>query len=195
MQFAPKHVVAMVCAVSAAVVLAPVGVMAATGTLTNITDPLDSSRKARVSAMSGLYVETRPRATAGAFSAATPSDLVGVTRQKLYETTAPNRIAVTDIMATVRDNGSGTTLQNDLALLAYVQGPGASATCGGSGWVPTTLRFMTVFRGRTEQFTFDGTPLLTPPAPDGRKVCLMAYQSRWWDNTSAKMAIGGFVFK
>lgn len=45
MKFQAKHVVTMVCAVSAAAVLAPVGVMAATGTLVNVTDPFNASRR------------------------------------------------------------------------------------------------------------------------------------------------------
>lgn len=42
------HIVAIVGSVCAAVVLAPVGVMAATGSLVNITDPYNSRARARV---------------------------------------------------------------------------------------------------------------------------------------------------
>lgn len=54
--FKPRHVVAIVVSLCAAAVLTPVAVGAATGTLTNITDPVAAANKARVSNRGGLYV-------------------------------------------------------------------------------------------------------------------------------------------
>ncbi|HEX8002336.1 MAG TPA: hypothetical protein VF519_06540 [Mycobacteriales bacterium] len=50
-----RHIVTIVVAVCAAVVLAPVGVMAATGTLVNITDPVNSANRARVTSAGSMY--------------------------------------------------------------------------------------------------------------------------------------------
>lgn len=55
-RFSGRHIVGMVVAVSAAVVLAPVGAMAATGSLVNITDPVHTANKARVDAKGALRV-------------------------------------------------------------------------------------------------------------------------------------------
>ena len=49
------QIVAIVVAISAAVVLAPVGVLAATGQLVNIADPVTGSNRARVNAAGSLY--------------------------------------------------------------------------------------------------------------------------------------------
>jgi hypothetical protein len=60
-RFTNRQVTAMIVAVCAAAVLAPVGVQAATGTYMNIVDPVYPSSKARVTAKGQLYVlETDP---------------------------------------------------------------------------------------------------------------------------------------
>ena len=48
------HIVTIVVAICAAVVLAPVGVMAATGSFVNITDPVTAANKARVNSAGAL---------------------------------------------------------------------------------------------------------------------------------------------
>lgn len=191
MKFAPKHVVTMVACVCAAVVLAPVGVMAATGTLVNLTDPIESSRKARVSGISGLYVDTRPRATAGTFNVFTAKvlDVVGHT---VYETGSPNGIALTSAVFTVR--GDNTSSVNHVRLFSQVRTSG-NAPCGGSGWtMPKTLVTLAVHAGSTEQVVYDGTPLVVPAAPAGQRVCVRFQQTRWVGATELDVAVSGFVF-
>lgn len=56
----------IVACVSVASLLAPVGVLAATGQLVNIVDPLFRRRKVRVGSAASLQVETRPGVTGGA---------------------------------------------------------------------------------------------------------------------------------
>lgn len=51
-----RHIVTIVASICAAVVLAPVGVMAATGQLVNIADPVTGSNQARVNSGGGLHV-------------------------------------------------------------------------------------------------------------------------------------------
>jgi hypothetical protein len=58
-RFSNRQVTAMIASICAAVVLAPVGAMAATGNLTSIADPVHKSQKARVNASGNLYVTQR----------------------------------------------------------------------------------------------------------------------------------------
>jgi hypothetical protein len=53
-RFTNRQIVTMVAAVCAAVVLAPVGALAATGSLVTITDPQHTSQKARVTSAGRL---------------------------------------------------------------------------------------------------------------------------------------------
>jgi hypothetical protein len=55
-RFTGRQITAMVIAICAAVVLVPVGAMAATGSLVNITDPVARSHKARVDTAGRLKV-------------------------------------------------------------------------------------------------------------------------------------------
>lgn len=193
MNFAPKHVVAIVACVSAAVVLAPVGVMAATGTLVNLTDPLDSSRKARVSGISGLYVDTRPRATAGSFHVAL-QDVTNVVGQVVRETANPNGIAVTSLVVTVKGDTASST--NHVRLYSRVRESGtASCGSGGTGWsVPKMLVSVAVHAGATQQVVFDGPPVVIPAPGAGKMVCLGVQQTKWTGATATDIAVTGFTF-
>jgi hypothetical protein len=61
-RFSSKQIVVMVVAVCAAVVLAPVGVMAATGSLVNIVDPSNASHKAHVDSSGHVLVASGTQA-------------------------------------------------------------------------------------------------------------------------------------
>src|SRR4051812_13063116 len=58
-----RQLVAVVAMISAAIVLAPVGAVAATNVFTTLTDPVHSSYKARVTAKGGLAVTNQDGAT------------------------------------------------------------------------------------------------------------------------------------
>jgi hypothetical protein len=62
-RFTGKQITVMVVAVCLAVVAAPVGVLAVTGTSVNISDPVTAANKARVSANGNLYETPRDPAT------------------------------------------------------------------------------------------------------------------------------------
>ncbi|HWL35500.1 MAG TPA: hypothetical protein VNQ77_04850 [Frankiaceae bacterium] len=193
MQFAPKHVVAMVSSVCAAVVLAPVGVMAATGTLVNLTDPLDGSRKARVSGISGLYVDTRPRATAGSFHAFFENVVDVTTLRPAKETSAPNGIAVTSFVVTVK--GDANTSINHVRIFSRERTSGSASCANGSGWSTSkTLATVAVRAGSTEQVLFNGPPLVVGPAASGRRICVGVQQTQHFGSTATDVAVTGFTF-
>jgi hypothetical protein len=192
MNFAPKHVVAMVASVSAAVVLAPVGVMAATGTLVNLTDPVDSSRKARVSGISGLYVDTRPRATAGSFHVLSET-ITDVATHPVKQTPSPNGIAVTSVVATVKGDNSAST--NHVRLYSRVRTSGNSDCANGTGWtVPKALVTLSVPAGSTSQLVYDGPPIVVAPPATGQAICVGVQQTKWTGSTSTDIAVTGFTF-
>lgn len=192
MRFEPRHVVTMVVALSAAAVLAPVGVMAATGTLVNITDATDATRKAKVGSTGALYVESRAGAVNGSFNTMTEkiTDVIGHT---IYETTSPNRVALTEATFTVR--GDNTALTNHVRIFWQTRTSG-TATCGGSGWtMPKTMKTVVVRAGETVQLTFDGPPLVMPPAPSGQAVCVRFQQTKWSGGTELDVSTIGYAYK
>ncbi len=170
MRFQPRHVVAIVASVCAAAVLAPVGVMAATGTLVNITDPYSTARQARVGAQGTLWGETRAGVTSHAFNL----NLNGITDlslHKLIEADAPNRIAITEFSVGTRGSDNGYTTQVDLRAYVRVSGTGP---CGSAGWVSTTLRRVSVKTNETVQLLFSGPPLILPVPAAGQRLCFEA---------------------
>ena len=191
MRFTSKQVVTMVVAVSAAVVLAPVGVMAATGQLVNVADAVDPAFRTRVSSNGGLFVETHPR-VASTFNAQKP-DVADTNVHPLYVVGAPTRVAVTDLQVTVRDNGTSDTLGTVVELLAFASSRDTLTGCGGAGWNRSLLRRVTAQRAQTVQVTFDGSPLVLPTV--GGHVCLAFQVTRGMASTVADVAVTGFVFK
>jgi hypothetical protein len=192
MELAPRHVVAMVASVCAAVVLAPVGVMAATGTLSNLVDPYDASRRARVGTNGGLFTENRPRTSSGTFNKQA-TDVTDANLHVLLDLAAPNKIAVTDFALTVVDDGTTQALYDIVALFAFVRTSG-TAPCGGAGWTRTALRTLTVPHGQAAQQTFDSAPLVLPTPATGQRVCLAFQQTRWVGSTRTQVAVSGFTF-
>ena len=190
MKLAPKHVVTIVVAISAAVVLAPVGVMAATGSLTNIVDAYDSTRRARVSKANAVYVDTRPRTSTGTFNVQLETN--SIIRYKVYEVAAPTRIAITDLSITVENNDTGTSLAgNVVELVQYVRKSG-TAECGGAGWERKVLRKVTALRGHTSQLTFDGAPIVLPE--NTTRQCVVIFPTQLMTGTDTYVGVGGFVF-
>ena len=180
MQLTGKQLVTMVVAISVAAVLTPVGVMAATGTLVNITDPNNAARKAKVTAAGALQVEQRAGLPTGAASRHFVA--TGLTFHKLAEATYPERIGVTEVsLSSHGPTSSNTYGHNYVELVAYVQQSG-SAPCGPAsayvepppGYERKVLRRMLVRNlSQTVQLTWNGPALVVPAATGaGRKVCV-----------------------
>jgi hypothetical protein len=150
--------------------------MAATGTLSNIVDPYDAARRARVGTNGGLFTEDRPRVSSGTFNKQV-ANVTDVGLHVLLDVAAPNKIAVTDFTLTVVDDGTTQVLNNVVDLLAFVRTSGTSA-CGGAGWTRTVLRTLTV-----------------PTPATGHRVCLAFQQSRWAGSTWTDVAVSAFTFQ
>lgn len=167
MKFQPRHIVTMVVAVCAAAVLAPVGVMAATGQLVNIADPFISGRSARIGSGGTLQVESRAGATSGAFNKS--FSFQGLGFHKIAETTGPNRIAITEVTL----SGYEVDYDAEAALVAWVQTTGTGA-CGTTltGYTKTELRRFSWPMNEITQLTFDGPPLIVPAPAAGKLVCV-----------------------
>lgn len=191
MPFSSKQVVTMVCAVSAAVVLAPVGVLAATGTLVNITDPSNSARKARVSSVGALQVETRPGVVTNATNVA-HVDVQTLAPRKLYEVVGPTRIAVSELTIAVHNAGNPVNEPTVADLNYYTRDTGTNP-CGMTGWTRTVLRRFTVKTDETLQVKFDGPPLMVPKPAAGQTACLALKLYQWVGET--KVDFGATVYK
>lgn len=189
-RFSSKQIVAMVCAVSGAVVLAPVGVMAATGQIVNVVDPSNAGRAARVAPVGALQVETRPGIVTNAANVVA-TDINTLAPRRLMEVTSPSRIALSELTVAVRKNGTPAAADTVVELHSYVRDSGTAA-CGGSGWSDTLLRRVTLQTSQTLQLDFDGPPLVIPAAPVGKRQCLAAKLYQWVDAT--KVEIGATVY-
>lgn len=178
-RFTNRQVVTMVVAICAAVVLAPVGALAATGSLVNITDPVHSAYKARVSSAGRLLATpcdgnscaavdgsslrvggtlgSRPLAPASAWHTMTfvngPVTIVG-----------PIATAIDVTSLTVTPAGSSANFG-----LQAAQVPATATSCASGSTVyylsalPANLPFVATFP----------TPLRIAPTA-GKKVCLLA---------------------
>lgn len=193
MQFAPKHVVSMVACGAAAVVLAPVGVLAATGTLVHLTDPYYPERKARVSTSNSLQVETRAGVAVNSFSFGVRA--TGLGHFPITEVTGPDRIAVTEItLGSHGPTNASTSGHNFVDLVSYIQTTG-TGTCGqtSTGYVRKELRrFVVMNLAPSYQMTFDGPPLLSPVAPAGKKSCLTLEVSTYTSTSQVNMGATGY---
>lgn len=164
--FSSKQIVTMVVALSAAVVLAPVGVMAAAGQIVNIADPV-LDRKVRVGSGGTLQVESRAGALSGAFNKTFTVTAFG--SYKIAEVTGPTRIAITEVTM----SGYGSTFPPEIYLQVWTQATGTAAcSTQVTGWSRTELRRFAFAMYETTQVTFDGPPLVIPPAPAGKKQCV-----------------------
>jgi hypothetical protein len=177
MKLAPKHVVTIVVSVCAAVVLAPVGVMAATGSLVNITDPVDASRKARVNPDGTLRVEARSLAGSGTFNKTSGDLAFAGSSAALVTATSPTRIAVTELSVSadtyITANNPQYTARVEIYQLTRTSGTAACAMSA-SGWTQQLLRYVSVASGQTVDLTFGGSPMVLS-APTGQVSCLLAF--------------------
>lgn len=193
MRFEPKHVVAMVVAVSAAVVLAPVGVMAATGTLVNIADPANGARRAKVSSDGALRVESRGAVGAKTFNF-TSGALSSLTFHKLYEQTGPDRVVITDVSLAAGMFSASNNWSFRATLWGATRTSG-SAACSPTapGYVARPLRTVEVPVNDTVVLSFAGTPLLLPKAEAGQPTCLGVTINR--TVTDASLYVGGAGYR
>ena len=204
MQLAPRHLVAIVVALSLSAVLTPVGVMAATGTLVNITDPTHSGRRARVSASGTFHVEQRAGVATGAVSAHWTADRLDYF--KLLEATGPNRIAITEVSVSAHGPVSGESYgHNYVDVVAYIQRSGTAACRVPSAYVDYTVppgyerkvlrRIVARNQQQTVQLQWNGPALVAPAAAAGKKVCVQL--EVWTLSTSTTLYIGatGYRFR
>jgi hypothetical protein len=190
MPFSSKQVVTMVCAVSAAAVLAPVGVLAATGQLVTITDSVSSTRKARVTTSGALQVETRPGMTTNAKNVS-HVDVQSLTPREIHRVTGPYRMGVSEVTVGVHNIGNPVAEPTVVEINYYVRTSGTSA-CGLSGWTGKVLRRLTVKTDETLQVKFDGPPLVVPTPADGQTACLALKLYQWVGET--KVDFGATVW-
>ena len=172
MKFQPKHVVTMVVALSAAVILAPVGVLAATGQLVNITDPSNSARKARVSSDGSLRVESRAGASSKTFSFQSNA-MNNITFFPLKEFAGSDKTALTEMSFAA----GGIFSDPDLSYTVHVWGlvrTSGSAACAlsAAGWTKKLMRTIAVRTQSSVTLTFTGSPLLMPSAAADQRTCL-----------------------
>lgn len=174
MQLAPKHVVAIVVSLSAAAVLTPVGVMAATGTLVNITDPYYPERRARVTTSNSLQAETRAGTGANTVTQHWSADTLE--SFEFMEVTGPDRIALTEVTLGSNGPSNGTTTGHHYVdVIAYTQGSGTGA-CGttSTGYTVKTLTRLVVRNFHPSiQSLWNGPALLAPSAPAGKRSCVV----------------------
>ena len=191
-RFSTKQVVAMVVSVCAAVVLAPVGVMAATGQIVNIVDPGNASRQARVGSGGTLQVESRAGSVANSFSK--QIEATGFGFHKIGETTAPSRIALTEV--SIGTTGS-TFAEWQFLVVAFVQTTG-TASCGTtlSGYTKHVLRQIMVPPQDMRQLLFNGPPLVVPAGAAGKKTCVGFTVQEMGTGPDVKLLFGatGYTF-
>ena len=190
MKLAPKHAIVLALVWAVAVVAAPVGVIAATGQLVNVVDPVDQTRRARVGTSGTLFVESRPGVPRGAFNVLT-EDITNVVGHTVQEASAGARIAITQVTFTLR--GDDSTATNHVRLLSQTRESG-SAACGGSGWsLPSTLTTVVLRAGETVQLEYPG-PTLTAKSKPGQRTCLRLQQTRWTGGTELDVQVTGYTY-
>lgn len=197
MKFAPKHVVAMVACVCAAAVLAPVGVMATTGTIVNITDAVYAARKARVSADGSLRVEQRAAATTNTFNRSS-AGVSSLSFTKLIEVSGPRRLAITDLSFSADTFTSQATAgyAARLEFVALIRKSGVSPCAYSSaGWTRTTLRWVDVAPTQTNQLSFAGSPLVPPVATGSEDTCIGFQVWVLPANTTIFAGVGGYTYE
>lgn len=169
-----RNVVALVAAAALVGVMTPIGVMAATGTLVNITDPYYPERRARVTTSNSLQAETRAGAGPNVVSQHWTADTLE--SFEFMEVTGPDRIALTQVtLGSVGPANGTTTGHHYIDVISYVQGTG-TASCGASssGYTVKTLTRLVVRNFfPSVQTLWNGPALLSPSAPAGKKSCVV----------------------
>lgn len=190
MSFSSKQVVAIAWAIAVAVVLAPVGVIAARSQLVKITDSANTSRKARVSSVGALRVESRPGVIAQAQNIS-HVDVQSLSPRKLLQVTGPTRMAVSEVTVGVHNTGNPVNEPTVAELNYYVRVSGTN-TCGQTGWTGTVLRRFTLKTDETFQMKFDGPPLMVPRPSSGKVACVAMKLYQWVGDT--KVDFGATVY-
>jgi hypothetical protein len=165
-RFTGRQITVMVVAVCVAVIAAPIGAVAATGQLVNITDPVTASHKARVTGLGALQTTNW---------AGVPSGYVNNEQGRfssgwipLVTTTAGHRLAVTQVSLT-SIGGSVSTLYYIENWIISSTGSCATPDVGNPSLV--ILRTAAVPANNSFQLTWSG-PALYPPSPGtGKKAC------------------------
>jgi hypothetical protein len=167
MEWKPRHVLGLVASLSVAAVLAPIGVMAATGQVVNIFDPVYSHRQARVASGGALTVETRAGTITNGFNS--QGSRLGLGWIKLAETTGPTKLVITEVTVT----GQGPSGNQEILLETLVRTSGTDPCTGPGtpGWTRTTHRRVAVSNGQSIQQLFNGPPLMLPGAASGQPFC------------------------
>lgn len=200
MKFAPRHVVTMVVAVCAAAVLAPVGVMAATGTLVHITDATFSDRKAQVTQRGGLLVETRP-SLPGTFVQFGGGITSSTQSWKLAETVSPTRLALSEM--TFLASGGTDGAQHHVDVTAFVQQYASNTPCAPvdtiqtpTGYSRTTLRRVVVYGNVPPmiQLHWQDPALMVPVGTSGLKSCVWVIPASVGPGASVFHAGTGYRF-
>lgn len=166
-RFSNRQITAMVASVCAAIILTPVVVWA--GTAVNIADPNSSARVARVTADGALIVEHRAGARSNSFNMS--GGRLGLGYINLVSTTAPTRLAITELTLTARGPVSDTA--QEILVEAFVRTSG-SAGCTGpgtSGYTRFTLRRILVRNQFTDHSYFNGPPMVLPAGASGQPTC------------------------
>ena len=168
MQFSSKQVVTMVVAVCATVVLAPVGVYAATGQLVNIVDA-STGRAAKVSGNNALVVESRAAQGTNSFNMHGSRYQFGWIG--LASTTGPTRLAITELTLAGQFDPVGAA--GEVLLEAMVRTSGTSP-CNGpgtAGYTRYTLKHVWVEARKTLELNFSSQALALPGAASGQPIC------------------------
>ena len=173
-RFQPRHIVAIVVAVCAAAILTPVAVGAATGTLVNIADPVDTTRVAKVTFNNGLQTEAR--------AAANPANLIrayktglNTGRGVVASFPTPYVAAITHVTYA---NFPTSTAPAHIELVGWTRISG-TGTCESvlagttTGFVSAVLHRAWVAPGVTDTFNFDGPALITNAPAPGQLGCVI----------------------
>lgn len=168
MRLSPKQLVTVVVALSAAAVLTPITVSAATGQLVNIADAVTAGRLARVSQAGALQVENRAGVPAGAL--AVQGSRLGVGWVSLVNVALPQQLAITEMSITAQ----GPTGVQSYRIEAWVR-KGSTGSCNAPNLTEFNrhvLRQVTMDNYETLTLSFAGTPLYVPAAPkSGTYTC------------------------
>jgi hypothetical protein len=174
MEFRPRHVVTMVVAVSAAAILTPVTVQAATGSSVNLVDKLHSTSIARVTSKGTLWVnQTDPltgalaKVDSGGHSLVaqtmanpvTPLDTINDltlsaadTRRPLFSGTGNRKVSLTSIVTSAEGGSAGSV---KLLFIAYVKSASTTGDCEGLSGFGAAERFTVMVPvGETVNLTF-----------------------------------------
>lgn len=172
----PRHVVTIVIAICAAAVLAPVSVLAATGTLTNIVDKTDATRVTKVLHSGELATGVR---ASNLSSVNVSNATTGTTKLMVTSASSPARLALTQMSVALR-NTSTTTGSGFVTIHSAVRTSG-TGTCAQyasgttAGFSAIVGRYLMVPLNDTVTLNWDGPAwTLFKATTAGAPTCLIA---------------------